>query len=113
MSKEIARVQYDDGDDDDDEYNCKETNDDFVLPSRTLMNYQARLSFDRLMLLLSFALSLFMSLLYLVSFFFSMYVVVSSIEIIVLCPVQDSRRRKAYTRTAIDIMYVKISLSLM
>jgi hypothetical protein len=51
LSKEIARVQYDDDD------NCKETNDDFVLPSRTLMNYQARLSFDRL-ISLSFCLSL-------------------------------------------------------
>ena len=50
LSKEIARVQYDDDDDD----NCKETSDYFVLPSRTIMNYQARLSFDRLIRYLSF-----------------------------------------------------------
>jgi hypothetical protein len=34
-SKEIARVQYDD------DNNCKETTEHFVLPSRTIMNYQA------------------------------------------------------------------------
>jgi len=41
LLKEMAHVQYDDDDDD----NCKETADYFVLPSRTIMNYQARLSF--------------------------------------------------------------------
>jgi hypothetical protein len=59
LSKEIARVQYDDDD------NCKETSDYFVLPSRTIMNYQARLSYDRLVRCLSFGRFFF---------FFSMYV---------------------------------------
>ena len=51
LSKEIARVQYDDD-------NYKETSDYFVLPSRTIMNYQARLSFS---CLVSRSLSLFVS----------------------------------------------------
>ena len=126
--EKIGHAHYGDDDDDDgDDVNCKGTLDHFVPPSRTTMNYQARLSIEHRVSFSFFFLSLSFFNLPLFSrsrLFFSCCRFFLSKD--TLCTehwdncslsctkiVVREREREGRRPTSIDIMRVEISLSLM